>query len=107
MEDALKLNFVTGVSFQDLSDGTMVAARVGDEDIIVVRRGDAVFAIGASCTHYHGALASGLIVGDTVRCPLHHACFSLRNGEVLRAPVLDPIPRWRGARIGDNVFVRE
>jgi hypothetical protein len=63
--------------------------------------------VGAHCTHYHGPLADGVIVGETVRCPWHHACFSLQTGEALRAPALDPIACWRVDRIGDMVFVRE
>jgi NADPH-dependent 2,4-dienoyl-CoA reductase/sulfur reductase-like enzyme len=61
----------------------------------------------AHCTHYRGPLVKGLLVGDTVRCPLHHACFSLRTGEALRAPALDPLVCWRVDREGDRIVVRE
>jgi NADPH-dependent 2,4-dienoyl-CoA reductase/sulfur reductase-like enzyme/nitrite reductase/ring-hydroxylating ferredoxin subunit len=97
----------SGVAFADLTDGGMLAGQVQGEEVLLLRRGDELFAIGAHCTHYHGPLAEGLVVGDTVRCPWHHACFNLRTGEALRAPALDSIPCWRVERVGDKVFVRE
>src|SRR5262249_6697818 len=80
-----------GVPFHSLPEGKPFLGRVGDADVVIVRRGDRVRAVGAHCTHYHGPLAEGLVVGDTIRCPLHHACFSLDTGEALRAPALDPV----------------
>src|SRR5262245_4295616 len=103
---ASKPDFTAGFRFQDLGDGVPVAGRAGDDDVILVRRGDEVLAVGAYCTHYHGPLADGLVVGDTVRCPWHHSCFSLHTGEALRAPALDPIACYRVERSGDTVFVR-
>ncbi len=97
----------SGFSLHEIPDGGTVVGRAGTEDLILVRRGAELFAVGAHCTHYHGPLADGLVVGDTVRCPWHHACFSLRTGEALRAPALDPIACWRVERIGDTAFVRE
>src|SRR5438093_13320749 len=96
-----------GITIDTLPVGGMLAGRVGDEDVLLARTGDELFAVGAHCTHYHGPLADGLIVADTVRCPWHHACFSLRTGEPVRAPALDPIACWRVERQGDRVFVRE
>lgn len=96
-----------GVAIHDLEQGKIMRGRVGDEDAILVACGQDYFAVGALCTHYHAALADGLIVGDTVRCPMHHACFSLRSGEALRAPALDSISAWRVERVLDKVFVRE
>jgi NADPH-dependent 2,4-dienoyl-CoA reductase/sulfur reductase-like enzyme len=52
-------------------------------------------------------LAEGLIAGDTILCPQHHSCFSLRTGEALRPPAFDPIPCWQVERVGDKIFVRE
>jgi NADPH-dependent 2,4-dienoyl-CoA reductase/sulfur reductase-like enzyme/nitrite reductase/ring-hydroxylating ferredoxin subunit len=100
-------NFKAGFAFADVPDGGAVAGRVDDEDAILVRHGNECFAVGAHCTHYHGPLAEGLVTGDTVRCPWHHACFSLRTGEPVRAPALDPIACWRVERVGDRVYARE
>jgi NADPH-dependent 2,4-dienoyl-CoA reductase/sulfur reductase-like enzyme/nitrite reductase/ring-hydroxylating ferredoxin subunit len=100
-------DLAAGIPLGQLTDGTMVPGKVGDEEAVLVRRGDALFAIGAHCTHYHGPLADGVIVGDTVRCPWHHACFSLRSGEAIAAPALDPVPCWRVEQVGDVAYVRE
>src|SRR6266849_5399814 len=96
-----------GISLSKLADGTMLQGHAKEKPILVARRGDGYFAIGAICTHYGAALATGILVGDAVRCPWHHACFSLRTGEAVRAPALDPVTCWRVERIGDKAFVRE
>src|SRR5262245_54467114 len=102
-----KPDLTLGVSVASLgSEGTLLG-RVGEDDVLLVRAGDRIFAVGPYCTHYHGHLADGLIVGETVRCPLHHACFSLKTGEALRAPALDPISCWRVERRDEMLFVRE
>jgi NADPH-dependent 2,4-dienoyl-CoA reductase/sulfur reductase-like enzyme/nitrite reductase/ring-hydroxylating ferredoxin subunit len=107
MESAAGEDFGKGVAVDRLSDGGMLQGKVGGEDVVLARRGAEFFAVGASCTHYGGPLVEGLSRGDELRCPLHHACFSLRTGEALRAPAFDPIPCWRVERIGESVFVRE
>ena len=45
------------------------------------------------------------MVGDTVRCPWHHACFSLRSGEAVRAQALNPLTCWSVARRDGKIFV--
>jgi NADPH-dependent 2,4-dienoyl-CoA reductase/sulfur reductase-like enzyme/nitrite reductase/ring-hydroxylating ferredoxin subunit len=96
-----------GVAASSIPDGGMVLGRVGEDEVVLAHSGNKFFAIGAHCTHYRGPLAEGLIVGDTVRCPLHHACFSLETGEPLRAPALDPVKCWRVTREGDRLVVRD
>ena len=102
-----KADLSRGVDVADLPDGGMISGQVNGEDAVLVRSGDDLFAVGAHCTHYHGPLADGLVVGGTIRCPWHHACFSLRTGEALRAPALDAVPCWRVERQGDTAYVRE
>jgi apoptosis-inducing factor 3 len=107
MESASAPDFSSGVSIDHIPEGSLIQGKAGGEDAVLVRRGEEFFAVGASCTHYGGPLAKGLVVGDELRCPLHHACFSLRTGEALRPPAFDAIPCWRVERIGQSVFVRE
>ena len=107
MEDTSTSDLTKGFPVADLKDGAMIQGKVGEEDVILARRADEFFAVGANCTHYHGPLPQGLILGDELRCPLHHACFSLRTGMALCAPAFDAIPRWRVERLGEQLFVRE
>jgi len=90
-----------GVELSAIPDGTMLLGHAEGEPVLLARRGDEVFAIGAICTHYGAPLAEGLLVGETVRCPWHHACFDLRTGEALRAPALDPVSHWRVEQVRD------
>ncbi len=99
-------DFERGVPVSSITDAVPLLGRVGDEQVILVRRGDEVFAIGATCSHYGGPLAEGLVVDDTVRCPWHHACFSLRSGEALRTPALNAVASYDVETRGDSVFVR-
>src|SRR5438876_7411120 len=96
-----------GIPLAQIPEGELFAAHAFGKPLVLVRRGDFVRAIGGKCTHYGGPLAEGLLVDDTVRCPWHHACFSLRTGEVVRAPALDPVPCWRIEQVGDKFHVRE
>jgi NADPH-dependent 2,4-dienoyl-CoA reductase/sulfur reductase-like enzyme/nitrite reductase/ring-hydroxylating ferredoxin subunit len=93
------------VRFDELPDGGRIAGRVGDEDVVLARSGDELFAVSAHCTHYHGPLAEGLVVGDTIRCPWHHACFSLRTGSALAAPAHRPLRVFTVTRESDLVRV--
>src|SRR5262245_20330301 len=94
-----------GVGVDTVPDGQSLLGHANGEAVLLVRRGDGFLAIGATCTHYGGPLAEGLISRDEVRCPWHHACFSLRTGEALRAPALSPVACWTVERRNQKVLV--
>jgi len=85
----------------------MLLGRVDKDPVLLARRGDEIFAIDATCSHYGGPLAEGLMVEDTVRCPWHHACFSLRTGEAIAAPAFNPMSCWRVETRDGKAFVRD
>ena len=96
-----------GVTLADFGSRKLLRGHVGDQAVLLARVGDELLATGATCTHYSGPLDEGALEGDAVRCPLHHACFSLRTGEALNAPAFDAIACWKVERDGDRYFVRE
>jgi apoptosis-inducing factor 3 len=94
-----------GVALSKLADGAMLLGHAGGEQVLLVRQGAEVFAVGHQCTHYHGPLAEGVAADGTLRCPWHHACFDLRTGEALRTPALDPIDCWEVEQRDGKIFV--
>lgn len=95
-----------GVPLSSLPLGGMLAGHVDGEPVLLSRFEDGVHAVGGRCSHYGAPLADGLAVDGEIRCPWHHACFSLRTGAALRAPAFAPLGRWRVDTVGDTVFVR-
>jgi len=94
-----------GIAETELAEDALLGGQVDGEAVLLSRCGGEVCAIGATCTHYGGPLAEGLRVGDTVRCPWHHAQFSLRSGEALAAPALTATSCWRVERRDGRIFV--
>src|SRR5215813_4121849 len=98
-------NFEKGCDIGEIPDRGMLLGHAFDEAILVAREGSELFAIGATCTHYGGPLAEGLLVNCTVRCPLHHARFDLRTGEAIAGPALTDVACYKIDRRGDKFFV--
>jgi NADPH-dependent 2,4-dienoyl-CoA reductase/sulfur reductase-like enzyme/nitrite reductase/ring-hydroxylating ferredoxin subunit len=94
-----------GVALSDFSSATLLG-HVGDDDVLLLHSGSEIFAIDAHCSHYHGPLAEGLVDGESIRCPWHHACFDLRTGEAVRAPAFNALAVWQVEHEGDRIFVR-
>src|SRR4051812_43206789 len=98
-------DLTSGVTLDEFS-GTMLLGHVGDEAVLLVRSNTTIFAVDARCSHYGGPLAEGLVVGDSIRCPWHHACFDLHTGEASGPPALSPLAVWQVERHGDRLRVR-
>ncbi len=98
-------DFAAGIAVAELHEGEMLLGHAAGEAVLLAKRGDEILAVSATCTHYGGPLAEGLLDGDTVRCPWHHACFDLRTGEALSAPALNPVACWNVETRGERLFV--
>jgi NADPH-dependent 2,4-dienoyl-CoA reductase/sulfur reductase-like enzyme/nitrite reductase/ring-hydroxylating ferredoxin subunit len=96
-----------GIPESDLADGAMMVGHAQGEAVLLARQGGEIFAVAANCTHYGGPLAEGLLVGNTVRCPWHHACFDLRTGAAVRAPALNDLQCWTVERRDGKIVVGE
>jgi NADPH-dependent 2,4-dienoyl-CoA reductase/sulfur reductase-like enzyme/nitrite reductase/ring-hydroxylating ferredoxin subunit len=99
-------DLTTGIATTELVNGRLLG-HVGGQEVLLVQSGGEIFAIDALCSHYHGPLAEGLVVEDSIRCPWHHACFSLRTGEATRAPAMTSLATWKIERSDGRLFVRE
>src|SRR5213596_4384686 len=103
--DLERPDFEKGCKIDQVADGEMLLGHAFGEPVLVARRGAELFAIGATCTHYGGPLAKGVMVDCIVRCPWHHARFDLRTGEAIAAPALNNVACYKIDKRGEQFFV--
>jgi nitrite reductase/ring-hydroxylating ferredoxin subunit/uncharacterized membrane protein len=70
----------------ELPDATPTKTALGPTTLVVVRRGDLVYALRETCSHAGGPLAQGELRGDTIVCPWHASAFRLSDGAVRHGP---------------------
>lgn len=104
---ASDLDFTQGVALSDVPETGVLAGHVGDAPVLLARVDGRLHAVSGSCTHYGAPLGEGLRVGNEIRCPWHHACFSLCDGHAIKAPAFAPLAKWKVEIEGERVFVRE
>ena len=87
----------------DLKDGILTRAMYPSTPVLLVRRGDRLFAMVETCSHFSGPLSEGKLEGNTVVCPYHFSRFALEDGRVMDGPAVHPQPclevRTRGGQI--------
>lgn len=85
-------DFVAVMSATDLPEAKPTHAEHDGVAILLVRRGERIFALAETCSHASGPLSEGKLVGDSIVCPWHASRFSLEDGRVLDGPAVHPQP---------------
>ncbi len=100
-------DFVPVIAVGDLPENTMKRVEANGQPVLVVRRSDRVYAIGAVCSHYGGPLEEGKLFDDVVECPWHYSRFSLDDGHVVNGPTTAPVPAYEARVNNGQVEVRQ
>jgi nitrite reductase/ring-hydroxylating ferredoxin subunit len=77
---------------EELRDGEMKQISVAGTEILLARVDGTYHAIAAHCTHYGAPLVDGVLNGERIVCPWHHACFNVTSGDLEEPPAVDSLP---------------
>jgi nitrite reductase/ring-hydroxylating ferredoxin subunit/thioredoxin reductase len=89
----------------DLADAGMLPVAVEDCQVLLIRDGETVHAVGGTCPHAGAPLEQGVRNGDRIVCPWHKATFCIRTGALLEPPAVDSLPRYDVRIDGQRIMV--
>ena len=99
--------FTSVMQESELREGQLTRAEWNGSRILLLRRGERIFAIGETCSHLGGPLSEGELEGDSVQCPWHGSRFSLQDGSVLDGPAVHTLPRLETRVNNGRIEVRK
>ena len=97
---------VTVANTSELADGEMKQVSVNGKEILLARINGNFHAVGAHCTHYGAPLVEGVLSGERIICPWHHACFNITTGDLQEPPAFDALAHYEAKIENDQVIVR-
>jgi nitrite reductase/ring-hydroxylating ferredoxin subunit len=88
----------------EVAEGQLVKAMLRSEPLVLVREGETIRALHATCSHAGGPLDKGRLLDGCVECPLHQSRFRLRDGHVMQGPAVYDQPAYEVRRTEDGVL---
>jgi len=85
-------NFTPVLPASELVDDQPTRAMHDGVPILLVRRGQRLFAMAETCSHFSGPLSEGKLVDGSIECPYHASRFALEDGRVINGPAVHPQP---------------
>jgi len=89
----------------DVAVGSAVRIGIRGLSVALFNLDGAYYATAEICTHADVSLVDGFISGDTVECPLHGSCFSIKTGRVLTSPATDALATYPVRLEGDHILI--
>lgn len=77
-----------------IPEGRPIKAKLGMNQLVLVRQGEKILALHDTCAHAGGPLNEGKVVGSTIECPWHASRYELANGHVVRGPSVYDQPAY-------------
>lgn len=90
----------------EFEDGEMKQVPAEGQEILLARVNGTFYAVGAHCTHYGAPLVEGVLSGERIVCPWHHACFGITTGDLQEPPAFDALPCYEVRIEDDHVVLR-
>lgn len=96
------------LDLDSVPEDKLTKAKAGAQTLVVVRRGEKIFALHDTCSHQGCSLAEGKLVdeGKRIECKCHGSRFELADGSVNRGPAVYPQPRYEVRRAEGKIEVK-
>jgi len=89
-----------------LAEGRPTRVVVDDTPVLLLRRGEQVFAIHDRCSHRGCSLSEGSLEDDQVVCPCHGSRFDVRDGSVKGGPATAAQPAFQVRNNDGRIEIR-
>jgi nitrite reductase/ring-hydroxylating ferredoxin subunit len=103
METKLKYVYVMD---SDALQEDPVETVVENHIIIVARVDGELYAVDGICSHAYAELIDGGLDGHCLTCPLHFACFDIRDGSVIEGPTDVPLKTYKAKEEDGGIWIQ-